>query len=761
MKFHHTANSKGHAAGSVSKPPTPGWGAPKTAAAASSVVPGTKPWGSPAAKAHKTETPTIIAPPLDHAWSTLAATDLARSSITLEQADALRMFCVEDASNIFPEFRAEPATVIPYFNMDGSPKLFQRDGEQLHFCRVRYLHPPLKPFTGKPMAKYGQPERSGVHIYWPRNVDWAKVLADSKEVLFLGEGEKTSARIALEGYNAAGIGGCWMWRQEGGLQGIKQLDPELAQFAVASREIVLALDGDAATNKSVAAAEGLLALELGQRRGAAVHRMRFPFDDNGKRMAADDFIAQCGSEAFFNLVHASEKMGEADALVAELNQEYAVICIGGKTWVMRTEHDSTLNRRRLSFFSRRDFKDALANRSVASPTDPKKRPPLAEVWFQHPHRREFLNGLTLAPMRDVPDGVFNLWRGFSVNAVPGNWSLLRAHIFENVCSGNHEHFDYLMNWMARLIQRPWEAGQVAVVFRGGRGVGKGIVATNLGRILQDHFIHAIQADHVTGKFNGHLQDCVLLFGDEAFFAGDPRHEKILNGLITETTRLSEQKFQSAVTIPNYIHLILSTNSEWAIPAAIDERRYFVLDVPNHTHKQDTTYFGAIAAQIDAGGLAAMFHDLQGRDISRFDVRRVPQTAALADQKRHTLHTRGGTLAWLQDVLMAGEIKHMGDPPTPIVWGEQGLFVSRNDLFDAYETWERKRPGRPHPDSRETFGKRIQAALGDSFQGGDNLKLPKGFNAARPRAYRLASLAECRATFVATQRMPILWSADSE
>lgn len=724
-----------------------------------------EPSGTATAAAHPVAKSATPAP--EPGLSALAVADLARSGIAPADAAKLGMFSVENAQAELNhgEMRAEPGLVIPYYQPNGRDLVeFERDGATFPFGRVRYLGEvaPKRGFTvAKKPGKYGQPARTDVYAYFPRVVAWSDVAADRYQPICLVEGEKKAAKLALEGFNAIGIGGCWNFRNQGGLEGVRTLIPELEQFAWQGRDVYLALDGDAATNASIAAAEGTLALELGLRRGASVYQIRFPMAPDGKRMGADDFIVANDAAAFEKLAQAAPKMREADALVEDLNREYAIICISGKTFVMRAEHDSTLNRRRLSFFSRRDFKDALANRLVASPNDPSKQAPLSEVWFTHSNRREYLAGMTLAPMREVPNGVFNLWRGFSVEPVAGDWSLLRAHILENVCSGDQEHFDYLLSWMARLVQHPGEAGQVAVVLRGGRGVGKGIVATSLGRLINDHFIHALQADHVTGKFNGHLQDCVLLFGDESFFAGNPAHEKILNGLITETTRLSEQKFQSAITIPNYIHLILSTNSDWAIPAAIDERRYFVLDVPDHPHKQDSAYFGAIAAQMNAGGLAAMFHDLQERDLSGFDVRRVPQTTALADQKRHTLHTRGGALAWLQDVLTAGEIRHMGDPPTTLTWSERELLVSRTDLFDAYETWERKRPGRPHPDSREVFGKRLSAALGNTFRGGDNVKMPKSLSSSRQRAYWLAPLHQCREAFRQSQKMPTLWSEGDE
>jgi hypothetical protein len=704
-----------------------------------------------------------VAPPTD--MLPLSVADLQRSGIAPSDAAKLGMFSVANAraEGPFPELRSEPALVIPYFNLDGSPLTFERDGVPFLFVRVRYLgkQPPNRGFNGPDThGKYGQPARSGVHPYFPQCISWAEVAQNSKVPLFLVEGEKKAARLALEGFNAIGIGGCWNFRRQGGLQGIRELIPELEQILWNGRDVYLALDGDVATNSSIAAAEGQLALEFGLRRGANVFQIRFPAGCDGQRQGADDYIQTVGVASFEKLAVASPKMREADALVAELNREYAVICIGGKTFIMREEHDDILNRRRLSYFARRDFELTYANRLVAKPSDPGKQAPLAKVWLEHPHRREYLGGLTLAPLRDVPDGVFNLWRGFSIEATPGNWSLMRDHIRDNICGGDHECFEYFLNWMARLVQCPGEAGQVAIVLRGGRGVGKGVVASALGRLISDHFIHAFQADHVVGKFNGHLQDCVYLFGDEAFFAGNPAHEKILNGLITESTRLSEQKFQSAITVPNYVHLILSTNSEFAVPAATDERRYFVLDVPDHAHKQDTSYFGTMAEQMDAGGYAAMLYELQNRVISKFDVRRVPQTSALADQKRHTLHARGGTLAWLQDVLTAGAIKHLGDAANVTTWTAAGLLVSRNALFDAYEEWERRRAGRAHPDSRETFGRRLQASLGTAFAG-DNLRVSRNVDAQRPRAYRLGPLEACREALRKSQNMPTLWSTDHD
>jgi hypothetical protein len=51
--------------------------------------------------------------------------------------------------------------------------------------------------------------------------------------------------------------------------------------------------------------------------------------------------------------------------------------------------------------------------------------------------------------------------------------------------------------------------------------------------------------------------------------------------------------------------------------------------------QDGDYFGAIAREMNNGGREALLDLLLNRDLSEFDVRKVPHTAALAEQKAHS------------------------------------------------------------------------------------------------------------------------------
>ena len=93
----------------------------------------------------------------------------------------------------------------------------------------------------------------------------------------------------------------------------------------------------------------------------------------------------------------------------------------------------------------------------------------------------------------------------------------------------------------------------------------------------------------------------------------------------------ERKGIDAHVVDNFTHLILATNNDWSFPAGMDERRVFALKVSDERQRDDT-YFGALAAEIEGGGNEAMLHDLKQRDLTSFNVRAVPQTRELIEQK---------------------------------------------------------------------------------------------------------------------------------
>lgn len=339
-----------------------------------------------------------------------------------------------------------------------------------------------------------------------------------------------------------------------------------------------------------------------------------------------------------------------------MNEAHAVIAdLGGKCRVISEVVDNTLDRprSRVSKQTFDDFRNRYMHIRVEVGQTKEGVPvykPAGKWWLEHPLRRQY-DSLVFAPRRDVPNA-YNLWQGFACDALTGNnHEPFLAHILDNICSGNQDHYEYVVKWMARAVQQPGEAGQVAVVLRGGQGTGKGSFISNFGGLFGRHFLQVSSAKHLVGQFNSHLRDCVVLFADEAFFAGDKQHESVLKTLITEDTLVVEGKGVDAEVAPNYTHLLMASNNSWVVPAGADERRFFILDV-GENQKQNSQYFKKLREAMNNKGREHLLHFLMHLDIADFDVRKVPQTDALREQKMYSLSAEE---QWWLERLMDGTI----------------------------------------------------------------------------------------------------------
>lgn len=337
-----------------------------------------------------------------------------------------------------------------------------------------------------------------------------------------------------------------------------------------------------------------------------------------------------GEYAMRQIQRAKEEV--EDPWLRQLNERYVVIGnMGGRCRVIEEVEDLATNRKHLTKQTFQDFKNRYSHVYIQVG---KRMMTVGAWWLAHPKRRQF-DYLTFSPGNSVPNA-YNLWQGFGCSPLPGDkHEGFLQHVRDNICGGHDDYYTYLLGWMARAVQKPDAQGETAVVLRGKSGTGKSFFANRFGELFGRHFIQVSDAKHLVGAFNAHLRDCVVLFGDEAFWAGDKKHESVLKTLITERQMMIEHKGVDAEVSPNFTHLILASNEEWVVPTGPSERRFFVLDVGEEHHK-DTAYFRRLAADLNSGGKQNLLHYLLTYDLSGFEVRRVPATQALMDQKMQSL-----------------------------------------------------------------------------------------------------------------------------
>ena len=284
--------------------------------------------------------------------------------------------------------------------------------------------------------------------------------------------------------------------------------------------------------------------------------------------------------------------------------------------------------------------------------------------------------------------------------------------------------------MADAIQNPNKRPGVALAIRGKQGVGKGIFVNVFASLFGPHTMHVTQSSHLVGNFNAHLKDKLLVFADEAFWAGDKRAEGALKGMVTEDTIAIEMKGVDVQSSPNFIRLILASNNDWLVPASADQRRFVVIEA-GEARMQDSGYFATIMEQIENGGREALMHLLCQRDLTDVNLRKIPKTDALRTQQTLSLDSVG---KWLHSCLYTGEIEESpnGDrtnwPPS----------ISPSNFHQAY-LYFCKQHSLSHPFAFNVFGKKLKELLPAIS------KIRKG-GKTREIKYLLPTLEDARSQF---------------
>lgn len=338
--------------------------------------------------------------------------------------------------------------------------------------------------------------------------------------------------------------------------------------------------------------------------------------------------------------HDFEPIGEYTEknYLTKMNEEYALVFTEGEyTIVFETVDIDGLPKR--EFMREASFKRKFSPYTVQQGRGAPKS--YADIWLDWPKRRQYL-GFCFKPETEAKNNYYNLWRGFAVKPVSYDSAGASArmgfdffvdHAKTNVCGGDEKLFQYLMGYFAHMIQKPYERPLTTLVFRGRKGVGKNALVERVGRLLgSGHFLTAHDSRYLTSNFNGHLDSCLLLVLDEAFWSGDKAAESKLKGLTTAPQVMIERKGREPYMVDNLARLIVIGNDDWLVPASFDERRYAVFDVGDGK-KQNQEYFHQMRVLMDQkGGAEILMHYLKNFDLSKVNVNRAPTTQGLIDQK---------------------------------------------------------------------------------------------------------------------------------
>lgn len=365
---------------------------------------------------------------------------------------------------------------------------------------------------------------------------------------------------------------------------------------------------------------------------------------------------------------------EIAARLQDLNKTYAIVQRGSQVLVMR-EGLNVDGEPSLSYMSTKDFGVRIAHNRVWD-AEAEKFVGMANAWLTWDGRREY-DDIYFRP--DVKDRhrYFNLWRGFKCQPSPkGSCDIILDHIKINICQNDEESYRWVMSWLADIFQNPGNKPGTALVLRGEMGIGKGAFANHIGYLLGYHYCTVANGSQVTGRFNAHLAERILIFIDESFWSDERSGAGVLRALITEPKQPAEMKGRDLVMIDSFLRIMVAANDTWAVPVGMgDERRFTVLDVGNASQR-NTEYFTAMAEELRNGGYEKLLHTLLTYEYEKNAPRNILLTEALLEQK---LHSMKDEVKWWHDCLGQGSIMHGEDR-----WPAAQIMV--DDFYRSYSSW---------------------------------------------------------------------------
>ena len=528
-----------------------------------------------------------------------AAADLQRSGIAPADAEKVGMFSVDNAREIDPALKPWPALVITYFDLDGEVATF----DDRPFYRLRYYPPERRGFAPYSGPKYVQPPRSPTLPYLPPLDDWRQIAADADRPLMITEGEKKTLAGRLAGFSIVGLGGVFNFTGSDRTS----LEPTLAAFKWAGRQVVVAFDSDAETNPAVLTAEARIVHELQTVRGARCRIVRLPQHGEAK-VGIDDYLVEHGPDALVRLCEATQPLGGLDAKVIALNRHVA--------WIERENMVYDLNAHLFlgkdAFLAGSRYSTLTHIGQSAKARSGPKVISVAKTWLTHPHAQRYSEalfrpgeGLTVQGEHGL---AMNLWTGWQ----PGEGDVRPFLELSEFLFGDlpPEHRELPLRLLAHKAQHPADKIPLALVLLGSQGSGKTLWAECIRDAFTPYGV-SVSSKAFTSDFQGWLEQSLIAVINEAAADDMRAGAETLKSLISDMRQPMNEKYRPARQINSYTMYILVANKRDVGEFDADDRRMIVVPCPP---KREKAFYDRIIAWRRAGGSAALLGYLLRYDL---------------------------------------------------------------------------------------------------------------------------------------------------
>ena len=254
-------------------------------------------------------------------------------------------------------------------------------------------------------------------------------------------------------------------------------------------------------------------------------------------------------------------------------------------------------------------------------------------WITDPAMRTY-KSLAYRPKQETPEKTFNIFTGFEIDGVEGDVAVIRD-VLRLVSGNDPAMMDYIENWCAWLVQKPYQKLGTCVVVSGDQGVGKDTYFDFIGALLgRQYFLNTSNPEEdIYAKFNGHLKRILLIKCEEAQYLINKQNGETMKSLITQSTQVFQDKGAKSITLDCFYNFVMTTNAEVPVPLEQTDRRY-VLCRASSEKRGDFAYWNEVHKVLEKPETRSAYMDyLLKKDLTNFDPKIIPRTEYYEEVKQ--------------------------------------------------------------------------------------------------------------------------------
>lgn len=255
-------------------------------------------------------------------------------------------------------------------------------------------------------------------------------------------------------------------------------------------------------------------------------------------------------------------------------------------------------------------------------------------WIKDPSRR-FIRRLVYKHQEDCEADEASLFTGFAYDALEGD-DTDAVPLFRNIlnaCSGDEEPVaDYVLRYLAHIIQKPFEQPGTAVIFTSHtHGTGKDTLLNLMRRIIGRHSKHYSSETQFWDRHDTGKEGALLIHLEEAGARANKAKCGELKALVTADSLDMNPKGVRAYSVPNVARIMMTTNEPDPVKLEESDRRFVIIRPSDRLHALGIPWWATIQDQLNSSAfLHTVGRYLETVDLTGWNPRVIPMTETKAE-----------------------------------------------------------------------------------------------------------------------------------